>query len=404
MLNPSNQWRRSRKHTPVMLYNIVQNYGDWLDQIGLFPLVRVLYQLEFRAFFSVVLSFVFVLLFGKRTIRWLMQQKVGDSPEFYRADLNSLMASRAGTPTMGGLLICGSILFTVGLLADLRNNYVHLALLVLIWLATVGGFDDWLKLTSARRNPGAREGLYAWEKLLFQLGIGLLVGLFLYRYAGDSIEGHVLTLPFQRTYHPTTRELEPSLIVLGLAPFALIATILVAGSSNAVNLTDGMDGLAGGTMLVASFALMALCYIAGSVETAKYLLVPFIEGADELMVITGAMAGACLGFLWFNCAPAQVFMGDTGSLPLGGLMAYIGLAIRQEILLIIIGGIFFIEMGSVILQVAYFKWTGGKRIFRCSPIHHHFHLAGWSEQQVVTRAWVLAVVLAMIALVSIKLR
>lgn len=387
-----------------MLYNFVQHYSDWLDSLGLFPLVQVLYQLEFRAFFSVVLGFVFVLMFGRRTIRWLMRQKVGDAPEFYRADLNDLMASRAGTPTMGGILVCGSILGTVLLLADLSNNYVHLALLVLIWLAALGGVDDWLKLTSARRRPGSREGLYAWEKLLFQLGIGFLAGLFLFRYTGEAVEGRVLTLPFQRTYDPTTRELEPHVIELGLIAFTLIATLLIAGSSNAVNLTDGMDGLAGGTMLVASFALMALCYIAGSVETAKHLLVPFIAGADELMVITGAMAGACLGFLWFNCAPAQVFMGDTGSLPLGGLMAYIAMAIRQEILLIIIGGIFFTEMASVVMQVAYFKWTGGKRIFRCSPIHHHFHLAGWSEQQVVTRAWVLAVVFAMIALVSIKLR
>jgi len=387
-----------------MLYNFVQHYSDWLDSIGLFPLVQVLYQLEFRAFFSVVLGFVLVLMFGRRTIQWLMRQKVGDAPEFYRTDLNELMASRAGTPTMGGILVCGSIFVTVLLLADLSNNYVHLALLVLVWLAALGGVDDWLKLTSARRSPGSREGLYAWEKLLFQLGIGFLAGFFLYQYTGDAVEGRVLTLPFQRTYDPATRELEPHVIELGLIFFTAIATLLIAGSSNAVNLTDGMDGLAGGTMLVASFALMALCYIAGSVETAKHLLVPFIAGADELMVITGAMAGACLGFLWFNCAPAQVFMGDTGSLPLGGLMAYIAIAIRQEILLIIIGGIFFIEMASVIMQVAYFKWTGGRRIFRCSPIHHHFHLAGWSEQQVVTRAWVLAVVFAMIALVSIKLR
>ena len=152
------------------------------------------------------------------------------------------------------------------------------------------------------------------------------------------------------------------------------------------------------------FALMVFCYIAGNVETARFLMFPYIDGAQELMIVSGAMAGACLGFLWFNCAPAQVFMGDTGALSLGGLMAFIAVAIRQEILLLVIGGVFFMEMASVILQVGYFKWTKGKRIFRCSPIHHHFHLGGWSEQQVVTRFWVLAVVCAMIALVSIKLR
>ncbi len=184
----------------------------------------------------------------------------------------------------------------------------------------------------------------------------------------------------------------------------LLETLLIAGTSNALNLTDGMDGLAAGSLVVAAFALMALCYIAGTFEAAKYLLFPYVDGSKELMIVTGAMAGACLGFMWFNCAPAQVFMGDTGALPLGGLMAFIAVAIRQEILLLVIGGVFFLELASVVLQVGYFKWTKGRRIFRCSPIHHHFHLAGWSEQQVVTRFWVMAVVFAMAALVSIKLR
>jgi phospho-N-acetylmuramoyl-pentapeptide-transferase len=157
-------------------------------------------------------------------------------------------------------------------------------------------------------------------------------------------------------------------------------------------------------MAIASFAMMTLCFVAGKDETARFLMFPHVPGSGELMVVTGAMAGACLGFLWFNCAPAQVFMGDTGSLPLGGLLAYIAVAIRQEVLLIVIGGVFFLEMASVILQVGYFKWTRGKRIFRVAPIHHHFHLGGWSEVQVVTRFWVLAVVFAMIALVSLKLR
>jgi len=312
------------------------------------------------------------------------------------------MASKAATPTMGGILVCGSVFATTLLLADIRNNLVHLGILVLVWLAIVGGVDDWLKLTSARRSPGSREGLFAWEKLLFQLGIGVVAGIFLFRYGSEIPVAHVLTLPFQRTYEPgSNMALESGLIFLSIIPFVIISMLLIAGTSNAVNLTDGMDGLAPGTMMVASFALMVLCYIAGSVESAQHLLLPYIPGADELMVLTGATAGACLGFL---CAPAQVFMGDTGSLPLGGLFAYIAVAIRQEFLLIIIGGVFFLEMASVILQVGYFKWTRGKRIFRCSPIHHHFHLGGWSEQQVVTRAWVVSVVLAMIALVSLKLR
>ncbi|UCD75706.1 MAG: hypothetical protein JSV91_02090, partial [Phycisphaerales bacterium] len=289
-----------------MLYNLLTETGDWLDQIGLYPLLQVLHQLEFRAFASVILSFALVLMFGRRTILWLLKQKIGDSPEFYNADLNELMASKSATPTMGGLLICGSILASTILLADLRNHYVHLALIVFLWLAVVGGFDDWLKLTSARRSPGSREGLYAWEKLLFQLGVGFIAGVFLYRY-GLAVEGdnfrdsaHALTLPLQRTYVPGTFQLEDSVIILGVVPFIIITMLLLAGTSNAVNLTDGMDGLAPGAMMIASFALMALCFIAGDSETAKFLMFPHIRGTSEMMIITGAMAGACLGFLWFN--------------------------------------------------------------------------------------------------------
>ncbi len=387
-----------------MLYNLLQSTDDTLDELGLYSLLQVLYQLEFRAFAAVLLGFALVLLFGRRTIRWLIRQKIGDAPEFYHADLNELMARKAATPTMGGIVVVGAVLATTLLLADLRNRYVIIAFVVLGWLAVLGGFDDWLKLTSARRGPGSREGLYAWEKLLFQLGIGAVAGLFVYRHGADKELTLVLNLPFQRTYEPGTMQLQPGVIVLGGATFVLLATMLIAGTSNAVNLTDGMDGLAAGTSAVASFALMALCYIAGSVETARFLMFPYIDGGQELMIVGGAMAGACLGFLWFNCAPAEVFMGDTGALPLGGLMAYIAVAVRQEVLMLVIGGVFFMEMASVVVQVGFFKWTRGRRLFRCSPIHHHFHLAGWSEQQVVTRFWVLAVVCAMAALVSIKLR
>jgi phospho-N-acetylmuramoyl-pentapeptide-transferase len=401
-----------------MLYILVQLYSKWLDEHGLFSVARVLYQIEFRAFFAVVLSFSIVLLFGNRVIAWLARQKIGDAPEFYREDVNKLMAAKAATPTMGGVLVCGAIVVTLLLLADLRNAYVYIGLIVLVWLAVVGGFDDWLKLTASRRETGRREGMLAWEKLLFQLGIAAVAGYFLYRNgisqdvaasatsAAPDAAVHVLNLPFQRTYDPRSQglQLEGGVIVLGMIPFMLIATLLIAGTSNAVNLTDGMDGLAAGTLMIAGLVMMALAFIAGDVQNARFLLLPYVDGTLELTVVAGAMAGACLGFLWFNCAPARVFMGDTGSLALGGLLAYIAVAIRQEILLLIIGGVFYMEMASVMLQVGFFKWTKGRRIFRCSPIHHHFHLGGWSEQQVVTRFWILGVVFAMIALVSIKLR
>lgn len=389
-----------------MLYNLLQQTQQWLDEHGLYRVVMVLNQLEFRAFFAVVLSFIIVLLFGRRTIAWLLKQKIGDAPEFYNQEVNRLMANKASTPTMGGILICASIAISILLLADLRNAYVHQALIVLIWLAGVGGFDDWLKLTSHRGGQKAREGLLAWEKLLFQLGIGAVAGYFVYRAGVGTEAAHCLSLPFQRTYVPVAEplQIERDVIILGPLAFILIATILIAGTSNAVNLTDGMDGLASGTMCIAAFTMMALSLIAGKIEIAGFLRFPYVPGTQEMMVVSGAMAGACLGFLWFNCAPAHVFMGDTGSLPLGGLLAYIAVAIRQEALLIIIGGVFFMEMASVMLQVGYFKVTGGKRIFKCSPIHHHYHMLGWSEQQVVTRFWIMGVVFAMVALVSLKLR
>jgi phospho-N-acetylmuramoyl-pentapeptide-transferase len=395
-----------------MLYLLTDRLQNWLEQIGLFSVVRVFLQLEFRAFAAVLVGFAAVLLFGKPVIRWLRKQKVGDAPEFYNERLNEMMKSKSGTPTMGGVLIVGAILLTVLLLADFAHNrFVHLAILVMVWLAGVGSFDDWLKLTAARRGPGTREGLYAWEKLLFQLGMASLVSYFIYQHgiATGNDAALSLNIPFQRTYVPSPQkllelQLNPGVWVLGLTPFLVIGTLAIAGMSNAVNITDGMDGLAAGTMTIASFVMMVLCYIASSQSAAGYLLVPYVPEAKELMVVTGAMAGACLGFLWFNCNPASVFMGDTGSLALGGLLAYVAVAVRQEFLLILIGGIFIMEIGSVILQVSYFKWTKGKRIFRCSPIHHHFHMGGLSELQVVTRFWIVAIIFGMLALVTVKLR
>ena len=394
-----------------MLFNFLDHFQNRIESLGLWPFLQVLYQEEFRALAALLLSFGLVMLFARRVIAWLVRMKVGDSPEFYNADLNELMRSRAGTPTMGGILICGAILVSSLLLADMGNRYVVLALVVLVWLGLVGVSDDWLKLTAARRNPGSREGLLAWEKLLFQLGIGFTAALFVYLEAG-SPDAHVLNLPFQRTYPPAQLDdvlqlpmtLSPGVIVLPGVLFVLLGMLLIAGSSNAVNITDGMDGLAGGTVAIASIGMMILVWIAGEPRASAFLMVPYVEGSQELMVVAGAMTGACIGFLWFNVSPSSVFMGDTGSLPLGGLLAYIAMVARQEVLLLVIGGVFLMEIGSVVLQVGYFKLTGGRRIFRCSPIHHHFHLGGWSEHQVVLRFWLVAVILAMIALASLKLR
>lgn len=383
----------------------------FLEWIWLDPLLGLIDQVQFRALLAAGLSFAIVIAFGKRTIRFLIGLKIGDAGESDAEMLRAHARSKANVPTMGGMLICGAILASTLLLADISTPKVLLGLFVLIWLACVGGADDWLKLTASRRGTG-RQGLYAWEKLVFQLGIGLLAGYFAYRYTsaptGPSM-GHVLNLPFQRTIIPGEWVLNPNLIFLPLPLFVLFALLMIAGLSNAVNITDGMDGLAGGISGVVSFALLVLALIAGREWWAQYLLVPHITGADELAVLAGAMAGACLGFLWWNAAPAQVFMGDTGSLALGGLIGYIAVAIRQEIVILLMCGVFLLEIASVMLQVGWFKYTRiktgtGRRIFRVAPYHHHLHMGGWAENQVVVRLWILAILLCVVALATLKLR
>lgn len=387
-----------------MLYWLLDNLTPWLEDHGVYGLVSVLDQLQFRALLAAFLSFAIVLVFGKRTIRWLIRQKIGDSGSTDAEALRTHANSKANVPTMGGVLIVGSILASVLLLADIRQFYVLLGVIVIVWHAVLGGFDDWLKLTAKRRGSGSRQGLYAWEKLIFQLGIGLLVGFFAFKHApGDKALQHVLNLPFQKTWsEPGT--LNPALIFLGATPFVLLTTLTIAGMSNAVNITDGMDGLAGGISGIVCMGLFVATLIAGDQGFAQYLLVPHIPGAGELAVIAGATAGACAGFLWWNSSPAQVFMGDTGALCLGGVIGYLAVVSRQEFIVLVMSGVFVIEIGSVVLQVGYFKATGGKRIFRVAPYHHHLHLGGWPEQQIVTRLWLVSIILVVVALASIKVR
>ena len=389
-----------------MLYNLLQSMVQWLDSIGLFSFLQVLYQREFRAFTAVIVAFFIVVLLGKWWIRILVKWKIGDHARFSNAELDALMKSKENTPTMGGVLLMGSVLITTLLFADLFSKYVQLLMMTIFLFTVLGAFDDFLKLVAGRKDAGSRDGLYRWEKLLFQFGIGLVVGLMAWKYGATSEAAHSLTLPFARTYVPGNEALtiSPHLIILGAGAFIGIAIFMVMLMSNAVNITDGLDGLAPGTVAIASFAMMVLSYIAGSPEMAGYLLLPYIEGAAEMMVVAGAAAGACLGFLCFNCHPAKVFMGDTGSMPLGGLLATIAIIIRQEFLLLVIGGIFVVEIWSSFFQICYYKCTGGKRFFKCAPIHHHFHRKGWSESQVVIRFWVVAIILAMVALVTIKMR
>ncbi len=358
----------------------------------------------FRAALAILLGFVIVLAIGPKTIRWLIKQKIGDQPESHNKSLNELTKNKKNTPTMGGIMIIAAILASVLLLADITNFYVTMALVCMVYLACLGAIDDWLKLIAARRTPGSRDGLYAWEKMVFQIGLGVLLAMFIYHQgtkvsplpfadaAPPAPTAHLLNWPFFRD------------LTLPAWLFAILTVIVITGSSNAVNLTDGMDGLAAGCMAIVSFAFLCLCYFSGAQEVALNLHFHFIPYTAELAVVCGAITGACLGFLWFNCNPAQVFMGDTGSLALGGVIGYIAIVIRQEPMLLLIGGIFVLEAASVMLQVGYFRMTGGKRIFLCAPIHHHFHLKGWSEQQVVVRFWLISALCVAFGLATVKMR
>lgn len=399
---------------PRVLYLLYKALQGSLADAGIDWLFMVLDQLAFRALAAAGLSFAIVLLAGRPVIRWLRLKKIGDTGLTDAEALRSMSQSKANVPTMGGILIVGGILISVGLLADISNFYIILGIATMLWLAALGGIDDWLKLTAASRPGGSRQGLYAWEKLVFQLGLGLMVAWFVFNH-GDSGApkdlGHVLNLPFQKTYlrdDAGVYHVSDSLWYLPRAVFVIFGMLMIAGMSNAVNITDGMDGLATGTTSIVALGLVVLTAISGD-TIAQTLLVPQITESAELVIIAAAVAGACLGFLWWNCSPASVFMGDTGSLALGGLLAYLAVVVRQEILLLLMCGIFLIEIGSVVLQVGWFKYTRirfgvGRRLFKVAPIHHHFHLLGWPEQQVVSRFWIITATLVIAALALIKLR
>jgi phospho-N-acetylmuramoyl-pentapeptide-transferase len=380
-----------------MLFYLVQRSLPWLEAHDL-GFLRVFTFVTFQSTVAILLGFLLVVFLGPRVIEWLRRQKIGDRPEFDQAEVNKMMEGKKGTPTMGGVLIIFSIALTTLLVANLENFYVQMAMVCLIWLGGVGAVDDWLKLTAARRG-GSRQGLTALEKLLFQFGLAVILAYFTYGYGRNIPAAVHFYFPFFKNYA----------LPLGLGSFILISMVVLVGTSNAVNLTDGLDGLASGCMAIVSFAFYVFSLIVGIRELADYLLLPHIEASGQMAVIAGAMTGACLGFLWFNCNPARVFMGDTGSLALGGLIGYISIVIRQELMLFLVGGIFVAEAVSVMLQVSYFKYTKrrfgeGRRIFLMSPLHHHFQRKGWTETQVVVRFWCVGAMLAVMALVTVKLR
>jgi phospho-N-acetylmuramoyl-pentapeptide-transferase len=382
-----------------MLLLLIERWLPWLEahHLGFFR-VLTREQDPFRQVIAVMLSFVLCILLGPPIIRRLKAMKIGDTASFDQAKLDEMMKDKRGTPTMGGIFVIGTIVITTLLLSDIHNFHVQMALVCVLWLAAVGLADDWLKLTAGRRS-GSRQGLTSLEKILFQIGLGVVLCYFTFEHGRDVEDAHTLFFPFFKNLK----------VPLSLTGFVIMGTVVLTGASNAVNLTDGLDGLAAGIMGIVSFSFMVLALIAGQLFVAKKLLLPHVNNSEELAVIAASMTGACLGFLWFNCNPARVFMGDTGSLALGGLIGYIAIVIRQEFMLFFVGGIFVLEALSVMLQVGYFKYTKrrfgeGRRILLCAPLHHHFQQKGWTESQVVVRFWLISAMLAAMALATVKLR
>jgi len=362
-----------------MLYNLLFPLHELISVFNIFRYIT------FRAAMAALTSFLISLLLGPFVIRKLKSLKVGEKiNKGDSATLDTLHHSKKDTPTMGGILILAAIVFSTLIWADISNKYIWVVLFSTIWLGITGFIDDYLKQT--KKNA---KGLTAKTKLTSQALLGLILGVVFLLYFQSSLK---LDIPFLKN------------VALDLNGLYIIFVILViSGTSNAVNLTDGLDGLAIGIVVMVALAFSVLCYVSGHLRLSEYLLVPFISGSGELTVFCASILGAGLGFLWFNCYPASIFMGDVGSLALGGALGTVALLIRKELLLIIVGGIFVLEALSVILQVGSFRLTK-KRIFKIAPLHHHFQFLNWPENKVIVRFWIIAGLLAIMTIVTLKVR
>lgn len=353
----------------------------------------------FRTAFASMTALFLCILIGPWLIRKLREFHFG---QHIREEGPKSHQRKAGTPTMGGLLIVLSIVIPTLLWADLRNPYVWIAVFALLSFGAIGFWDDYTKIAKKRNL-----GLTSRQKFAAQVLLCLAIGMMLLRLHATGAYDTAMNVPFFKQFRP-------DLLITGLLslpwtyPLAFVfffafMVLVIAGSSNAVNLTDGLDGLATGLMIIAAGAMTVLSYVSGHREFAQYLEIVRLQGASELTIFCGAMTGASIGFLWYNAHPAEVFMGDVGALSLGGALGTVAVLIKQEILLLFIGGVFVLEAMSVILQVGSFKLRG-KRIFKMAPLHHHFEALGWQESKVITRFWIAGLVLALLALTTLKLR
>ncbi|OIQ00153.1 MAG: phospho-N-acetylmuramoyl-pentapeptide-transferase [Zetaproteobacteria bacterium CG2_30_46_52] len=356
-----------------MLYNLLYPLADQYSFLNIFQYIT------FRAAYALITALVLSWMFGPLFIRWLKSSQGKGQP--IRDDGPASHFSKQGTPTMGGLLILSTLTLTTLLWADLENMFIWLALMVTLGYGLIGWLDDQMKIKY--QNP---KGLAGRWKLLLQILIGSVAAIALMNMTDPIVDIPIINYQWD----------------MGYWYIAFVVFVLI-GTSNAVNLTDGLDGLAVAPTFMVASALGVVVYVAGHVGFAEYLLIPYVPGAGELAVFCGALVGACLGFLWFNTYPAQVFMGDVGALALGGALAFVACAVHQQFLLAIAGGLFVLEAVSVMVQVASFKLTG-KRVFRMAPIHHHYELKGWPEPKVIVRFWIITLILALVALSTLKLR
>ncbi|MEN8200798.1 MAG: phospho-N-acetylmuramoyl-pentapeptide-transferase [Thermodesulfobacteriota bacterium] len=359
-----------------MLYHLLYPLHESIGVLNVFRYITV------RSIGGALTAFLLMLLLGPWFIRKLKQHQVG---QVVREDGPETHLAKQGVPTMGGVLIIASITVSTLLWAKLTNPLVWLLLFIILFFGAIGSFDDFRKI-----KKKSSAGLSARGKLLLQISGASVLGLFIWLH---PVYDGQLSIPFLKNIQPDLSWF-----------YVVFAVLVIVGCSNAVNLTDGLDGLAAGPTVISASVYLIFSYLAGHVVLAEYLQIPYVQGAGELAIFCGAMAGACLGFLWFNAYPAQIFMGDVGSLALGGALGGVAIIIKQEFLLAIVGGIFVMEAISVILQVGYFKMSNGKRIFLMAPFHHHFEKKGWHEPKVVVRFWIVSIMLGLLAIATLKLR
>lgn len=424
-----------------MLYHIF----EWLRTEGYqFPGISLFQFITFRVLLAVLLSLFITVVYGKRLINYLRRKQIGES---VRELGLAGEQQKKGTPTMGGIIIILGILIPTLLLANLEKVYVRLMIVSTVWMAVIGFIDDYLKLRAKKLaqskgiayKKGDDDGLAAWFKVFGQIGLGIIVGATLYfnsnvviwrEYQGTTrpgVEYHevttnnkqkifveakepITTIPFVKGHEFNYSKLLPeSIREYSWILYILIVIFIVIAVSNGANITDGLDGLATGTSALIGVCLGIFAYASGNLLFADYLNIMYIPNLGELSIFLGAMIGACVGFLWYNSYPAQVFMGDTGSLTLGGIIAAIAIIVHKELLIPIFCGVFFVESLSVVLQVSYFKYTKrrlgeGKRLFLMSPLHHHYQMKGYHEAKIVTRFWIMTTLLVVFSIVTLKLR